>query len=129
MMPLCRKKGVGAIPWSPLARGFLARPHDNIEATRRGKTDDYADRHPYFEGGGRAINERVQELAEKKDVSMAQVALAWLLEQEAVDALVVGITGPAHVDEAAQAVALSLSESEQAYLEAPYEPVPVSGHE
>ena len=83
MMPLCRREGVGAIPWSPLARGFLARPHDEIETTHRGKTDDFADRHPYFERGGTEVNERVQEVADEKGVSMAQVALAWLLQQEA----------------------------------------------
>jgi aryl-alcohol dehydrogenase-like predicted oxidoreductase len=129
MMPLCRKKGVGSIPWSPLARGYLARPHDEIETTRRGKTDDFADRHPYFERGGRTINERVQELAEEKGVTMAQVALAWLLHQDGVDAPVVGTTRLQHVDEAARAVDIDLSEAEQEYLEAPYEPVPVSGHE
>ena len=129
MMPLCRKKGVGSIPWSPLARGYLARPHDEIDATLRGKTDDFADRHPYLEGGGRVINERVQELAEEKGTSMAQVALAWLLPQDGVDAPVVGTTSLQHVDEAARAVDIDLSEAEQEYLEAPYEPVPVSGHE
>ena len=129
MMPLCRKQGVGSIPWSPLARGYLARPHDEIGSTRRGKTDDFADRHPYFEGGGRAVNERVQELAEDKNTTMAQVALAWLLHQDAVDAPVVGTTSLQHVDEAAQAVEIDLSEEEQEYLEGPYEPVPVSGHE
>jgi len=129
MMPLCRKKGVGSIPWSPLARGYLARPHDEIDATLRGKTDDFADRHPYFEGGGRVINERVQELAEEKGTTMAQVALAWLLHQDGVDAPVVGTTSLQHVDEAARAVDIDLSGAEQEYLEAPYEPVPISGHE
>jgi len=129
MMPLCRKKGVGSIPWSPLARGYLARPHEEIDATLRGKTDDFADRHPYFEGGGRAVNERVQEVAEEKGTTMAQVALAWLLHQDGVDAPVVGTTSLQHVDEAAQAVDIDLSEAEQEFLEAPYEPVPVSGHE
>ncbi|MCS3751397.1 aryl-alcohol dehydrogenase-like predicted oxidoreductase [Salinibacter ruber] len=129
MMPLCRKKGLGSIPWSPLARGYLARPHDEIDATLRGKTDDFADRHPYFEGGGRAVNERVQEIAEEKEATMAQVALAWLLHQDGVDAPVVGTTSLQHVDEAARAVNIDLSEAEQEYLEAPYEPVPVSGHE
>jgi len=129
MMPLCRKEGVGSIPWSPLARGYLARPHDEIDATLRGKTDDFADRHPYFEGGGRVINERVQELAEEKGTTMAQVALAWLLHQDGVDAPVVGTTSLQHVDEATRAVDIDLSEAEQEFLEAPYEPVPVSGHE
>jgi aryl-alcohol dehydrogenase-like predicted oxidoreductase len=129
MMPLCRKEGVGSIPWSPLARGYLARSHDEIDRTLRGQTDDFADRHPYLEGRGRTVNERVQELAQEKATSMAQVALAWLLHQDGVDAPVVGTTSLQHVDEAARAVDLDLSEAEQEYLEAPYEPVPVSGHE
>ena len=129
MMPLCRRKGVGSIPWSPLARGFLARPHDEIEATLRGKTDDFADRHPYFEGGGKEINERVKELAEEKGATMAQVALAWLLHQDGVDAPIVGTTSIQHLEEAAKATEIDLSGSEQDYLEEPYEPVPVSGHE
>jgi aryl-alcohol dehydrogenase-like predicted oxidoreductase len=66
MMPLCRQKGVGVIPWSPLARGYLARPHDEIETTLRGRTDEFADRHPYFERGGKEINERVREVAHEK---------------------------------------------------------------
>lgn len=129
MMPLCQQKGVGSIPWSPLARGYLARPHDEIESTRRGKTDRFAGRHPYFEGGGHEINERVQEIASEKGVSMAQVALAWLLCQDGVDAPIVGTTDTEHLEEAAEAVEVDLSTSEQEYLEDPYEPVPVSGHE
>jgi aryl-alcohol dehydrogenase-like predicted oxidoreductase len=82
-----------------------------------------------LEGRGRTVNERVQELAQEKATSMAQVALAWLLHQDGVDAPVVGTTSLQHVDEAARAVDLDLSEAEQEYLEAPYEPVPVSGHE
>jgi aryl-alcohol dehydrogenase-like predicted oxidoreductase len=129
MMPLCRREGVGSIPWSPLARGYLARPHDEIESTHRGKTDRFADRHPYFEGGGREINERVQELAREKGASMAQVALAWLLCQDGVDAPIVGTTDTEHLEEAAGAVELDLSVSEQERLEEPYEPVRASGHE
>ena len=129
MLPLCAQESVGVLPWSPLARGYLARPHDERERTVRGESDTHARRHPYLERGGREINERVQELAADAGVSMAQIALAWLLHQESVTAPIVGVTSVAHLEDAVEAVELSLSESDLAYLEAPYEPVAVSGHE
>jgi aryl-alcohol dehydrogenase-like predicted oxidoreductase len=129
MLPLCEKEGVGVIPWSPLARGYLARPHADAETTTRGATDDYARQHPYFEGGGREINERVEELADEKGVKMAQIGLAWLLHQEWVDSPIVGTSSVEHLEDAAEAVEIDLPDSELDYLEAPYEPVRVSGHE
>jgi aryl-alcohol dehydrogenase-like predicted oxidoreductase len=129
MLPLCEKEGVGVLPWSPIARGYLARPHEEREATLRGKNDDHARQHPYLEGGGREVNERVEELADEKDLTMAQVSLAWLLHEEWVDAPIVGTTSIQHLEEAAAAVDVSLSDSEIEYLEEPYEPVRVSGHE
>ena len=129
MLPLCAEQDIGVIPWSPLARGYLARPHDQFDATTRGETDDYARTHPYFEGNGREINERVAELAKEKDATMAQIALAWVLHQDAVDAPIVGTTSIEHLEEAVAALDISLSASDQAWLEEPYDPVPVSGHE
>jgi len=129
MLPLCEREGIGSIPWSPLARGYLARPHEAFDATIRGETDDYARDHPYFEGGGQEINERVEELADDYGVTMAQIALAWLLEQDAVDAPIVGTTSVEHLEDAVEALEIDLSESDQEYLEEPYEPVPVSGHD
>ncbi|WP_142856724.1 aldo/keto reductase [Salinigranum halophilum] len=129
MLPLCAKQGVGVVPWSPLARGYLTRPHEEFDATVRGETDDYARQHPYFEGGGREINERVQELAAEKDVKMAQVALSWLLHKEWVDAPIVGTTSVEHLEDAVEALDISLSDSDIEWLEEPYQPVRVSGHE
>jgi aryl-alcohol dehydrogenase-like predicted oxidoreductase len=129
MLPLCETENVGVIPWSPLARGYLARPHDELETTARGEAEAEADRHPYLDNGGREINERVAELAREKDVKMAQIALAWLFEQDAVDAPIVGTTSVEHLEDAVEALDISLSSSDQAYLTEPYEPVPVSGHE
>ena len=129
MLPLAQKKNVGVIPWSPLARGYLARPHEEFDATARGAVDEHARNHPYFEGNGREINERVQELADQKDATMAQIALAWLLHKEWVDAPIVGTTSVEHLEQAVAALDISLSESDMAWLEAPYEPVPVSGHQ
>ncbi|GAA0672742.1 aldo/keto reductase [Natronoarchaeum mannanilyticum] len=129
MLPLCEEEGVGVIPWSPLARGYLTRPHEEIDATTRGETEEYLYEHPYREGGGPEINERVAELAAEKGVTMAQIALAWLLHQEWVDAPIVGTTSVEHLEDAVEALEISLSSSDMAYLEEPYEPVRVSGHE
>ncbi|WP_458207758.1 aldo/keto reductase [Haladaptatus sp. NG-SE-30] len=129
MLPLCDRERVGVIPWSPLARGFLTRPHEEFEDTTRGKTDDYAHQHPYGEGGGVEVNERVQELAAEKGVTMAQIGLAWLFHKEWVDAPIVGTTSIEHLEDAVEALDIDLSRSDMAYLEEPYEPVRVSGHE
>ncbi|EMA43099.1 aldo/keto reductase [Halococcus saccharolyticus] len=129
MLPLCEREDVGVIPWSPLARGYLTRPHEEIDATARGASEEYLYEHPYREGGGRAINERVKELAAEKDATMAQIALSWLLHKEHVDAPIVGTTSVEHLEEAVAALDISLSDSDIEYLEAPYEPVEVSGHQ
>jgi aryl-alcohol dehydrogenase-like predicted oxidoreductase len=131
MLPLCEREGVGVIPWSPLARGYLTRPHEEFGATARGEAEQEASRHPYAEGGGAEVNERVEELAAEYDLSMAQIALGWLLEQDAVDAPIVGTTSVEHLEEAVEAVDArhSLDESDWEWLEEPYEPVRVSGHE
>ena len=131
MHPLCREEGVGAIPWSPLARGYLARPHEELEATTRGRSDGLMDERvaAYRANGGDEINERVEELADERDVSMAQIALAWLLHQDAVDAPIVGTTSVEHLEDAVEALEIDLSESDQDYLEEPYGPVEVVGHE
>jgi aryl-alcohol dehydrogenase-like predicted oxidoreductase len=131
MHPLCREEGVGAIPWSPLARGYLARPHEELEATTRGRSDGLMDERvaAYRANGGDEINERAEELAAEKGVSMAQIALAWLLHQDAVDAPIVGTTSVEHLEDAVEALEIDLSQSDQDYLEEPYGPVPVNGHE
>jgi len=129
MLPLCRTEGIGVIPWSPLARGWLARPHEEARATSRGETDEHAHGHPYLEGNGREINERVQELADEEGLTMAQVALAWLLDKDSVDAPIVGTTSVEHLEQAVAATEVDLADSDVAWLEEPYEPVRVSGHD
>ncbi|MFC6726005.1 aldo/keto reductase [Halobium palmae] len=129
MMPMCAKENVGVMPWSPLARGRLARPHEEVESTTRGKSDDYAAQHGYLDYGGREVNERVQELADEKGVKMAQIALAWTFDKEFVDAPIVGTTSIEHLEDAVEALDVKLSSSDVEYLEEPYEPKPVSGHE
>jgi len=128
MLPYTQAQNVGVMPWSPLARGFLTRPHEEQDATARGESETEADRHPYLENGGREVNERVEELAAERDLKMAQIALAWLFEKETVDAPIVGTTSVEHLEDAVEALSVSLSTSEMEYLEEPYQPVEVSGH-
>jgi aryl-alcohol dehydrogenase-like predicted oxidoreductase len=85
--------------------------------------------HPYRDGGGAEINERVAELAAEKGVTMAQIALSWLLHKDWVDTPIVGTTSVEHLEDAVEALEISLSESDIAYLDEPYEPVSVSGHD
>jgi aryl-alcohol dehydrogenase-like predicted oxidoreductase len=128
MLPLCAEEEIGVIPWSPLAQGYLARPHQELDATTRGTT--LGDRHPeYQQSGGEEINERVQELAEEKGITMAQVSLAWILQQESVDAPIVGTSSIEHLEEAVEALDIDLSDRELEYLEEPYQPIGVAGHE
>ncbi|MEF8841103.1 MAG: aldo/keto reductase [Haloarculaceae archaeon] len=131
MHPLCVREGIGAIPWSPLARGYLTRPHEELETTTRGRSDGLMDERiaGYRANGGDEINERVEELAADRGVSMAQISLAWLLHQDAVDAPVVGTTSVEHLEDAVEAVEIDLPDSDLEYLEEPYEPVGVLGHE
>jgi aryl-alcohol dehydrogenase-like predicted oxidoreductase len=126
LLPLCNREEIGVIPWSPLGRGYLTRPHENFETTTRATTDQYAQQ--IEEGtGSSAINERVEELATQHGVSMAQIALAWLLHKEWVTAPIIGTTSVEHLEDAVEAVELSLSTSDIAYLEEPYEPMAIMG--
>ena len=129
MLPLCDRENVGVIPWSPLARGVAARPHEEVAATTRGETDEYLKGMPYLQGGGKEINERVEELAAEYGISMAQVALAWLLDKERVDAPIVGTSSIEHLEDAVEATEVDLDDSDIEYLEEPYEPLPIAGHE
>jgi len=128
-LPLCEKEGIGVMPWSPLARGYLTRPHESVDATLRGETEEHLYAHPYREGGGPTVNERVAELAEERDVKMAQIALSWLFHKEWVDTPIVGTTSVEHLEDAVEALDIDLSRSDVEWLEEPYEPVRVSGHE
>jgi aryl-alcohol dehydrogenase-like predicted oxidoreductase len=128
MLPLCDREGIGVMPWSPLGAGFLTRPHEEFEETTRGEHESSIGR-PYPEGGGREINERVQELADEKGVKMAQIAMAWQFHKDRVTAPIVGTSSIEHLEDAVEALEIDLTDSEIEYIEAPYEPVPISGHE
>lgn len=124
MLPLCADQGVGVLPWSPLARGRLARAWDT--ETERTRTDEFG-KTLYVEGD-REIVGAVGRVAEERGVSRARVALAWLLHRPGVTSPIVGATGPGHLSDALAAVELSLDEKETERLEAAYTPHPVAGH-
>ena len=129
MLPYCQQEGIGVIPWSPMARGYLTRPHEEVDATARGESETRLYEHPYTEGGGPEVNRRVEELADEYDASMAQIALAWVLDKEWVDAPIIGTSSVEHLEDAVAALDIDLADSDVEWLEAAYEPVPVSGHE
>ncbi len=129
MMPLCREEGVGVIPWSPLARGFLAgnRHREDRGETIRAQTDDFA-HELYHDDSDFAIADRVAELAKRRGVKPAQIALAWLLAQRGVTAPIVGASKLTHLDDAVRAMEIGLDAAEIAFLEELYRPHPVLGH-
>jgi aryl-alcohol dehydrogenase (NADP+) len=124
MLPLCLDEGIGVIPWSPLARGRLARPWD--EATTRSENDQFG-RNLYADASDRAVADAVGKVAEVRGVPRAQVALAWVAAQPAVTAPIVGATKPHHLEDAVAALDLHLTEDEIATLEAPYTPHAIAG--
>ncbi|MGO4701408.1 aldo/keto reductase [Dyella sp. 2RAB6] len=127
MLPLCRDAGIAALPWSPLARGFLARPR-NKAATVRAESDAFAQALYYSEDDFRVVD-AVAELAAERGMAQAQVALAWLLHRPGVTAPIVGATKMEHLEQAMEALALPLTQEECARLEAPYRPHRVLGHD
>ncbi|HUJ49541.1 MAG TPA: aldo/keto reductase [Bryobacteraceae bacterium] len=129
MNPLCRQEGIGLIPWSPLARGFLMgnRRKEGFGETVRSRTDEYAQR-MYYQDSDFQVVERVTEVARQRGVSNAQVALAWVLSQTGITSPIVGARRMEHLEDAVAAVELKLDESELRALEEPYRPHPVLGH-
>jgi aryl-alcohol dehydrogenase-like predicted oxidoreductase len=129
MIPQCLDQGVGVIPWSPLARGWLAgtRSRTGERRTTRAETDTYADE-LYGRPEDFDVVERVAEVAARRGVGAAQVALAWLLRQPGVTAPIVGATRLEHLEAALGATDLELSGEELRALEEPYRPRPVAGH-
>ena len=128
MMPLCIEEGVGVLPWSPLARGFLAgnRRRGERSASMREQTDAYA-HDLYYSDADYDVAERNAEVAREKGVSPAQVALAWLLAQPGVTAPIVGASKMEHLDQAVQALDIRLTAQECQRLEEPYVPHRPSG--
>ncbi len=128
MVPLCRDQGIGVLPWSPLARGFLTGKY------RRGKTPDSAryktDRYMaerFFRPEDFDVLERVEEVAKEKGVTPPQIALAWLLHK-GVNAPIIGATRVEHVEEAVESISVQLSSDDMKRLEEPYRLHPILGH-
>jgi aryl-alcohol dehydrogenase-like predicted oxidoreductase len=126
MMPLCAAEGVGVLPWSPLARGRLTRAWG--ETSKRMETDEFGKTlYVATEDADRRIVERVGEIAAKRGVSRAQVALAWMAQKPFVTAPIVGASKLHHLDDAIAALSLNLTPEEISSLEEPYVPHPVVG--
>ncbi len=130
MLPLCRAEGIGIIPWSPMARGFLAgnRQADKTGATMRSKTDALAHA-MYYQSSDFTIADRVGEVAERRGIARSQVALAWILRQPGVTAPIIGASKLLHLEQAVAALDIALTDEDCAHLEEPYQPHPVLGHD
>jgi aryl-alcohol dehydrogenase-like predicted oxidoreductase len=129
MLPLCRSEGIGVIPWSPLARGFLSgnRSRQNWGKTSRAKSDEFA-HEMYYQESDFTVVERVIEIAEQRGVTPSQIALAWLLHQPGVTAPIIGASQMTHLEQDVAAIEIDLSEEELGLLGEPYQPHPILGH-
>jgi aryl-alcohol dehydrogenase-like predicted oxidoreductase len=127
MMGLCKDQGIGVIPWSPLARGRLTRPWQS-ETTKRSDTDQFSKAiYTKTEDADKKVVDRLGELAEKRSVPRATLALAWMLSKPVITSPIVGATKPNHLTDAVAALSVHLSPEEIASLEEPYVPHPVLG--
>ena len=127
MLGLCLDQGVGVIPWSPLARGKLARPWETEPSTKRAETDEFGKTLYAADDADRAVVDAVGAVARQRGVPRAQVALAWLLQTPGITAPIVGVSKPSHLEDALGALELKLSDEEIAALERPYVPHRVAG--
>jgi len=129
MIPFCRDQGVGVIPWSPLARGFLAgnRTKEKSGDTTRSKSDSFAHQ-MYYQDEDFAVLGRVTETAKAVGKTNAQVALAWMLSKPGITSPIIGASKMPHLDQALEALALTLTAEQITFIEEPYRPHPVEGH-
>jgi aryl-alcohol dehydrogenase (NADP+) len=130
MIPYCAAEGVGLLPWSPLARGFLtgSRKRESREASPREKGDTYA-KEMYYRDEDYDVVDAVVAVAKERDVPPAQIALAWVLGRPGVVAPIIGATKVHHLDDAVSALNIQLTDAERERLEQPYKPHPVLGHD
>lgn len=128
MIPLCLDQHIGIIPWSPLARGFVIgnRTRDKKGATARARTDEFAYK-LYYQEQDFAIADRVGEVAARLGLSRAKIAMAWVLNKPGITCPIVGATKPQHVEDAVDAVGITLSADDMKALEELYRPKPVAG--
>ncbi|KAK7033279.1 Aldo-ket-red domain-containing protein [Favolaschia claudopus] len=128
MFPTLKLFGVGAIPWSPLARGALARPLAAQANSKRSGSDITSASLYIQSSASQTIVNRVEEIAKKHNIGMAQIAIAWSLSKEGVSAPIVGTTTMANLQDAIAGIHVKLTGEEIKYLEEPYEPLPIFGH-
>jgi aryl-alcohol dehydrogenase (NADP+) len=130
MLPFCLDQGVGVIPWSPLARGFLTgnRKRGERRPTTRAKSDEFA-HDMYYADADFDVVDQVTAVAQNRGETPAQIALAWLLNKPGVTAPIIGATKMHHLEEAAAAVDIRLTKAEINQIEEPYVPHQVLGHE
>jgi 1-deoxyxylulose-5-phosphate synthase len=126
MLPLCADQGIAVMPWSPLARGRLTR--DWNATSEREATDSFG-KTLYGADADRAIIEAVATIARARNVSRAQVALAWLLQKPGITSPIIGASKPQHLEDAVAALSLKLTAEEVKALEAPYLPHAIAGHQ
>ncbi|HEU4537887.1 MAG TPA: aldo/keto reductase [Polyangiaceae bacterium] len=128
MQALCLDQGVGLIPWSPLARGRLARGPGSNEKTKRSETDRFGKMlYAATEDADRRVLAALDEIARRRGLPHAQIALAWLAQKNGVASPIVGATKMQHLEDAVASVEVRLSDDERKALEAPYVPHPVAG--
>ena len=129
MIPLCIDRGIGVIPWSPLARGFLAgnRTRQQQGTTERAQTDEFAHQ-MYYTDSDFDVVDRVVELAKRRNVTPAQIALAWILHKPGVTAPIIGASKMEQFEQSLAALDIVLDASELQFLEEPYKPHAVLGH-
>jgi aryl-alcohol dehydrogenase (NADP+) len=129
MLPLCRGEGIGVIPWSPLARGFLAggRAQPKEGNTERARTDEFSPR-LYFRDADFKVVDAVGDIAKARGLSNMQVALSWVLRNPAITSPIIGASKLNHIEEAVSALDVKLSDDEAKALEKPYQPKPVLDH-
>ncbi len=129
MLPLCRHEGIAVIPWSPLARGFLAGNRNAADKgqTERAKTDEFAHK-LYYQPADFTVVDRITQIAKSRNVSNAQIALAWILHQPEVTSPIIGASKMHHLDEAIAGVDIKLTSEELSALAEPYVPHRVLGH-
>ena len=129
MLPLCRAEGIGVIPWSPLARGFLAgnRRRGSKDATKREQHDEFG-HGLYYQETDYDIADRVVQVAREKGVLPIQIALAWVLRQPGITAPIVGTSKLEQLDQLIDGLSITLTPDESRFLEEEYQPHPVLGH-
>jgi len=132
MIPLCQSEGIGIIPWSPLARGFLAgnrkANEDKLQSeTTRARTDEYA-HSLYYRPSDFTVVDRLTEIAQARGVKNAQIALAWILARPSITAPIIGASKPYQLEDALAALGIQLTAEEIAKLDEAYEPHPILGH-